>query len=372
MDIAIATLFDHCNFGNRLQNFALQESLGQIGASSVTSLLGLPRKSSFGLGAALRLSRSLSDPTGALIRAGRRLQGVPPHRPAASRRVDAIRAFSESRISMRDFRPGRPEFDSFARSVDFFIVGSDQVWNPGFTGGNMEWFLSFAEPARRVAYGASFGIPRIPRVLKSSFRRGLAGIPHLSVREHRAAEIVRDLIGRTPPVVVDPTLLHGVEFWNPLAVTPPPLKGVDYVLTFRLKAADRNPHDSSEHGGLRDYERDTGLTVIDLFDPRDPELVGISPMGFIGAIRNAQLVITDSFHAAVFCLIFHTPFLLERRGRMNSRLDSLLLVSGLPNRVLHAVADCDSAREVDWASVDDRLAGHRRRSLEFLGSAVSH
>lgn len=374
MDVAIATLHDNTNFGNRLQNFALQEAVFSLGGTSVKSLRGLPREESRELAVKRRLSAVASDPGAFLRRALTRSRNAhPDRRPNVPERNAAIRSFTDAQIATIDFPPpGSPALKELVHRTARFVVGSDQVWNPAFTHGNEEWFLSFAQPRQRVAYAASLGIPKVPRYLLGRYSRGLAGIPELSVREDQAAGIVRELTGRTVPVVLDPTMLHERGFWEGRAVTPPPLEGEDYLLTFRLKAGDSTSTSTAHQDPALDYARANGLRVVDLFAPEDPALLSISPLGFIGAIRNAHLVVTDSFHGAVFSLLFHTPFLLEQRGAMNSRIETLLRASGLRNRMLHEVEHIETAFEIDWANVDDRLARRRRESLAFLEGALAN
>lgn len=370
--IAIVTLHDTNNFGNRLQNFALQEALKRLGCGDVTSLRGLPRSEGTALTLMRRLDALRSDPAGFVGRAAYHKQRTPDHRrPVAAERSAAIEAFSDSHIPSVDFASEMRTGKALAGRFRRFVVGSDQVWNPAFTHGNMEWFLDFAPAEKRVAYAASFGIPEVPRYLVSRYRRGIAGIPHLSVREQQGATVVEQLGGRTPPVVLDPTLLLDGATWTKQSDTPPELEGKDYALTFRLKAGDSTVQSTVQPDSVIRHAQRSGLEVVDLFAPADPALLGISPFGFIGAIRNARLVITDSFHAAVFSLLFHTPFLLEQRGAMNSRIETLMLASGLHNRMLHEVDDLETALEIDWADVDARLARRRRESLEFLEAALT-
>ena len=76
---------------------------------------------------------------------------------------------------------------------------------------------------------------------------------------------------------------------------------------------------------------------------------------------------TDSFHAAVFSILFHRPFLLVQRGAMNSRFETLLAHAGLQDRLLASVADVGGSLEIDWAPVDERIEAIRDSSLSFLG-----
>jgi len=372
--VAIVTLEGYTNFGNLLQNFALQETLKELGALRVVTLRGLPRAESRSLGLRRRLGALAEDPAGFVLNFLTRGSRGPDLVRVDPARMAAIRQFAQEHITDA---PAADPADrlAFASQSDRVIVGSDQVWNPAFTHGNAEWFLSFVPPERRIAYAASFGIPQVPGYLVPRYRSGLRGIHHLSVREHRAAKIVRDLTGRTPPVLLDPTMLLEETFWAGVATTPPELAGREYLLDFSLKSGDSRSEGMTAPGAGRasvlKYAREEGLEVVDLFSPASPGLVHITPFDFIGAIREARLVVTDSFHAAVFSTLFHVPFVLEQRGAMNSRLESLLFETGLQGRMLGEWADqVQPTLQIDWAHVDARLALRRQESLSFLRGAL--
>lgn len=366
---AIVTLEGNTNFGNRLQNYALQEAITRVSTSRVETLPGLPRGEDKVL-KARRRARSLVS--GRLPASGRRgiqvaVPSISISGEAAGRRA-AIDDFVASHIRTADRSYDRSHADEIARDHDFFVVGSDQVWNPAYTHGNAEWFLDFAAPAQRVAYAASFGIPEVPGYLRGRYRRGLNGLRKLSVREHSAARIVRELTGRHVPVVLDPTMLIEADDWRRLATRPPEGSGTNYVLVFMLAALDGEG--VSPLAGVLADARHSGLEVLDANAPVDGSLLAWSPLDLLGAIEHADLVVTDSFHAAVFSHLFNTPFLISGRGAMNSRFDTLLQHSGLSDVWLRSEIDLERTRAVDWASVNERVALRRAESLDFLRAAL--
>lgn len=374
VSVGIVTLEGHSNFGNQLQKFALQEVLKRHGASRVECIHGLPEGEGLSLRLARRSQALAADPLGAPIGYLKRGSRTPDMVHVHPRRVAAIEAFARAHVHVAPAPVGEDGLRALSARYDAIIVGSDQVWNPAFTHGNPEWFLSFAPHAKRVAYSASFGVPQIPRYLARRYRSGLRGIERLSVREFRAAEIVRELTDRTPSVVLDPTILAGSRYWADLATPPAGLWEKEYVLRFTLKSGDSRSvaatvdrmNEVAAH-----YSTVTGLEVVDLSSPVDADLIGISPLDFIGAIRSARLVLTDSFHAAAFSTMFHVPFLIEGRGAMNSRFDTLLAETGLRDRMLGADVPClDEASDIDWEAVDLRLANRRQESLAFLMEAL--
>lgn len=285
----------------------------------------------------------------------------------------AIRQFSESHINTARlcFRDGRLIPGTVER-YDQVIVGSDQVWNPAFTHGNPEWFLSFVLEQQRIAYAASIGIPSVPRYLRGRYRNGLKSIPALSVREFEAAKVIRELTGREVPVVLDPTMLLDADTWASLAQYPTGLEPDGYIATFMLSAGDSGSvgGPGTDLSSVQAYSRKHGLPIVDLHDPANPELVAMGPLEFIGAIRGAALVVTDSFHAAVFSTLFHRPFLLAQRGVMSSRFDTLLRHTGLSRRMLAETGSVEQAVEIDWTECERRVERQREESRKFLTNTM--
>lgn len=368
--VAIVTLGGYTNFGNRLQNFALQETLLSLGATTVETLHGVPRGESRSVKAQRLALTALSRPQELLGRIrGRRSAAGPDRYTCPPERQDAIRAFSDEFIrqaptAFKDM--GQADFDRYSH----FVVGSDQVWNPAYTHVNPEWFLSFAPRGRRIAYAASFGIPSVPRYAASRYRRGLRGLAAVSVREERASAMVRELAGVDAPVVLDPTMLLAPGRWSGLARRPRRLSGGGYVAKFMLGAGDRTPAAGVDTSGIVEYARKHEMEMVDLHDPIDPELLSMGPLEFIGAVQGSELVVTDSFHTAVFAVLFHRPFLLVLRGAMNSRFEALLSQVGLGNRLLAQHSEVENATPINWDDVDARLVAAREESLRFLAASL--
>lgn len=368
--IGIVTITGDTNYGNRLQNFALQEVLTTLGADQVESIEGLPRAETSALKAQRLVATAFArrqEYLDRLLRNHRGPSSVKDSYSCPPERRRAIRQFVEQYIHTApvQYRRGANNSDLLNR-YDKFVVGSDQVWNPAFTHGNPEWFLDFAAPPQRIAYAASFGVPRVPQYLAGRFREGLARFGALSVREHQAADIVERLIGHRPPVVLDPTMLLRREVWAGLAQRPAGLEPDSYVAKFMLSSGDSLGGGTADLKAVEEHARRHQLRIVDLHDPVEDELAALGPLGFVGAIEGAALVVTDSFHAAVFSILFHRPFLLVQRGAMNSRFETLLAHTGLRDRLLSEANDIDHSTQVDWELVDVRLETTRRESVRFL------
>jgi len=241
------------------------------------------------------------------------------------------------------------------------IVGSDQVWNPVFGLPLGLDFLEFAREEQRIAYAGSFGVDSIPRRLRTRYRSGLAGIPHLSVREVQGQRIVRQLSGRDAVRVVDPTLLHDDSFWLSFArereLPPRPA----FAAVALLAASGSRKAEAS----IERLEEE-GLGVVDLLAREGEGRHGkSSPQEFLNLISAAECVLTDSFHVASFALLFGKPLELLGRPGMNSRLATLLDIVGLTDSEFLKDGTGRIDR-FDSAQVLERIAAARGRSLDYL------
>ncbi len=367
--VGIVTIIDNSNFGNRLQNYALQQCLSSQGWM-VETIPNTPTPMGRRLVAERALTAVRAEGPWAvgrrnIPRALERLRnhGAPPT-PQESVHESAIRMFTCDRITQLDLDEVTSGATGLTDRYEKVVVGSDQVWNPGFRQANEIDFLTFVPCDRRVAYAASFGVREIPEFLRSRYSHWLSEIPHISVREHSGADIVKDLTGRHVPVVSDPTVLVDPGLWDQESTVPTVLEGRRYVAKFFL--GEETPLQEAE---LARFAASEGLELIDLKTGSIPGSEGLSPLEFIGAIRNADVVATDSFHAGVFSVIFERETITKRRQTDDTRLDTLFRIAGIratqPGRT-----DMSIARNIDWGRVRDCLAAQRAHSWDFLERAI--
>lgn len=214
-------------------------------------------------------------------------------------------------------------------SADFYVLGSDQLWNPQWwTDGNLElakniYLATFARPEQIVCFSPSFGRNDIPVEWKIWFKQNLSRILQFSVREDAGKAIIKDLTGKEAIVTIDPTLMITREEWDRIATKPAIIKDTDnYILTYFLGGrSEQINKDISRYAGLM------GADVYSLFDKENPDMFLASPSDFIYLVSHAKLILTDSFHACVFSFIYGKPFLVYNRideNGMMSRLDTLL------------------------------------------------
>ena len=257
---------------------------------------------------------------------------------------------------------------------DYFIVGSDQVWNPNFWSKKCDHanirFLKFISKEKRIAYAASIAIPEIPKDKEQFFQDSLNEMKAISMREKAGADLVKSLIGREVPVVVDPTILLFKEEWQKIEMVPEWYHGEKYILTYFLG----NPSPVIEN-----IAKKNNWEIYNLMDKNNFDLYTSRVEEFIYLINHAQLVATDSFHASVFSILMNTPFLVINRQQkgaadMTSRIDTLMELFGYQDRYI-VNGKCNlSDKEIlnmDFSNVKSIQEREIKRSTAYMKEALN-
>lgn len=267
------------------------------------------------------------------------------------------------------FRKDIKELENVIDEYDYFITGSDQVWNPYFNNNAylQENLLMFAPSQKRISYAASISAPAIPDSEIEFYKEGFSGMCSLSLREQAGAELVKEISGRDAEVHVDPTLLLTPQEWDEVSCVPAWYNGEKYILTYFLG----NRPDSI----IQSIAKETGLAVVNLLDEKVYEHYVTGVDEFLWAVKHASLIYTDSFHGTVFSILYRTPFVVcDRLGniiteKMGSRIDNLLNLFGLGSRrgtkengyIIPPPMDSPN-----WSNVDKVLEKERKRSAEYF------
>lgn len=246
-------------------------------------------------------------------------------------------------------------------SADLFIAGSDQIWNPLFRNGrDPAFFLQFVSDKKmRFSYAASFSVDVLPNEDKMRMTKWLQGFQSISVREKSAVSIVESM-GLSAVQVCDPVFLLMPDDWKKIAVTP---LCDSYIFVYDF---DGNPRLWKK---VKEYAARKGKKILSVFhsDHADMVLEKYGPREFVGAVMKADMVISNSFHATAFSLIFHKPFYVTRRNeQLNTRMTDLLADIGLQERFLDVDNGIIIDNKIDWITVEKRLDPNTKISKQYL------
>lgn len=350
-NIAIITITRNANHGNVLQNFALQTVLRGMGCRPETVRN-------------LTESELFSDAARGWKETVKRLLNYHGFR-SREKRSRIFRNFCERYIAYSPvtYREGR---FSGALEADGYLTGSDQVWNPSFGLATDYELLRFAPRDRKFSYAASFGVADLQGVSpekRESILQGLGDFREISVREESGQRIVEQLTQVPAAVHPDPTMLLTGDTWQCYCQKPDMRVPERYVFVYLLGETS-----AAHRQAIRDCTKACRAKAVDGMKGKGQSL---HPFQFLWMIRYARCVCTDSFHAAVFAILFHRPFRIvsriDRFADQSSRFSTLLRVCGIQREAACAGIFGDAA---DWDAIDRRIADERTAALAYLKRQV--
>lgn len=259
------------------------------------------------------------------------------------------------------------------QGMDMVVLGSDQIWNSEITRGlDPAYFgnLVWKDRPYVISYAASLGKAKLNDQECTQFKTLLTGIDAISVRESEAKDLLQSLTEKEISVVIDPTLLAGVDCFASL-VKPVPYSR--YLLIYSLtgyKETQDLAVKVAKYLGLRIVEisgRRKGL-----ISKGHTTIYTAGPEDFLSLIASADFVVTDSFHGTVFSLLFHRQFLTVPHKTRGGRMQNLLSLCNLTERMTASFKKELVLDPVDWNSVDHQLELARKESETFLRKAVEH
>lgn len=258
---------------------------------------------------------------------------------------------------------------------DIYVAGSDQIWNPVPADFDWAYYLTFVKNGRKIAYAPSFGQMSAlgDQQTRQRIEESLQSFDIISVREQGAADNIKLLTGKTPPIVLDPTLLLKKEEWLDLIKDRNRLIKSEYVFFYTLFA------DSNRMNIIKRVSKATGLPVVtsnfsnqyDVFNSFK-KCYDAGPLEFLTLVRDAKLVVVSSFHGTVFSILLNVPFF-AIDGMTDARISTLLKIAGLEGREItsdNVEEQCKNAYRIDFTEVNRNIDKARKPSIDFLKKSL--
>ena len=362
--VGILTFHRAYNFGSALQAYALNKFLNMCGYETKTidfipnkqkTIYSMP-KLSFSLHAvALRLLYRLNKKA-TMTRFFKFDNFVKNHIVLTSKQFNENNAFE----------PLNEQFDAF-------VVGSDQIWNPRCDDFSDIYLLPFVqEKKNRIAYSPSLGSADLPREYIELFKNNLSKFNFISLREKKSCDFIRRLVNKDVVMTPDPVFLLSQSEW--LEIKKDCGISRKYILcyfignvkgmrSFCRKIAKRNKCNIVVlNANLREYFY------------KNKKMFNCGPEEFLDLIKNADLVCTDSFHAAAFSLIFNKEFLAfkkDNNGTPDERLISMLNYFDLEKRIVNSDSFClKSLEKIDFQKINMKLSKFKQTGINYLKESL--
>lgn len=208
------------------------------------------------------------------------------------------------------------------KDFDILISGSDQILNTTLTGNSRAYYLDFFE-GKKISYASSFGRTDITQNEIDLIKSELPHYSAVSVREKSAGEIIKRICGIDSELVMDPVFLLKKEEWESRC-------NMDIILPERFIFVYSMENSENLERVVQLIKEEKNIPVIVVRGGgKAGRIIGkedatCGPAEFLRYIKNAEYVVTNSFHGTAFSLIFEKKFLCIAHSTRNTRLINIL------------------------------------------------
>lgn len=267
------------------------------------------------------------------------------------------------------------EIAAVSLSYDVLISGSDQLWNKNITGADMAYFLPFPHK-RKCSYASSFGTSNISEERRKEIMPYIDQFKYLSVREKTAKYILGQILPEKSQqnieCVLDPTFLLTQKEWEKFAKRVPELPLSGYILTYYMIETPLLRKITAK------LKRETGLPIVNIKPSKRQilfhegiNLAEAGPAEFLTCYKNADYVVTNSFHGTAFAINFGIPFYtsplpISMAGEVNSRLKDVINLFGLSEHWITENKQLDKVDSNKKFDVQDILEEKRQKSFKYM------
>ncbi|MDD2970816.1 MAG: polysaccharide pyruvyl transferase family protein [Lachnospiraceae bacterium] len=243
---------------------------------------------------------------------------------------------------------------------DLFVVGSDQVWNLNLTDNDITYFLDFVcDDSKKYSYAASVGNEEVINS-KTDCLELLKKFQQISIREKSTVDWMKRKGILNITQNIDPVFLLDSNMWIEIA------EDFIYKRKYLLFFVNGKPNKLTYNLVVK-ISKEKKLKILYMANedrfyrfPLIKHMVGISPEKFLGVIKNASFIVTDSFHVTAFSIIFHKEFIYDDRGFYNNRVIDLTNQLRLEGRCITNYCNNDDLDATTWEQVDLRIKSQRQ------------
>lgn len=359
--IANITFHASYNFGSNLQAYALQEYIKKLDNNIKYEILNYRNN----------IQKEMYDYK-TLNNKGKWL-----YLGKLKKRQEKFEKFINERLNItnQEFTTEQ-ELENLKLNYDYYIAGSDQIWNLSAKEFDWSYFLKFTKKGKKISYAASSG--PIKRDINSEQKRELNLLinqfDNISVREQGTYDFIKEFTNKKIEINVDPTILLKKEDWEKLIDNNKKIYEKPYILYYTLKPS------FSRSFFVKKLGKKLNKKVIVANPSIKYDIIGgfvkkyeSGPVEFLNLVKNADLVISSSFHGTVFSILLNKPFYVIN-GNKDFRIKTLLKNTNLENRSVDENSDIDEIikklNKINFENVNDNLNEQREKSKKYLMNAL--
>lgn len=294
--------------------------------------------------------------------------------PSKYRRRKNFDNFKSRELHLTSRYTSYEEIDKAKLSADFFVCGSDQIWN-SFNGSHKDpaYFLQFVEDrSKRNSYAASGNLPLDNNEVKTITLPMINEFNHISMREDVTITSIQPYVDKKITHVCDPVFLLDETTWRDLYKKGSKfVKSEKYVLVYPMgngvETVIQKGYELANQLNLPMY----CITASQRKDKRVTKMLNVDPYTFLSLIDNADYFVTNSFHGTSFGIIFQKKFWTCSAVGSNQRITSILSKVNLVERQICSDSLINADQDVDWTLVEECLSKFKTQSMQYISSLLT-
>lgn len=260
-------------------------------------------------------------------------------------------------------------FDGISKEKLYgFVCGSDTIFCPDEFGVDDGYFANYVPmQGHSVAYAASFGDPTMTDKVSEQINERLKNFKAIGLRENLMIPYVKGQTDVPVQKVIDPTLLLTPEEYKP--ITEDRIIEEKYLLLYSRRYSpvmEEYAEKVAKENGWKIVEISLRATNA---DKGHIMFYQAGVVEFLSLVKNAEFVVTNSFHGMIFSVQMKKQFAGFSRDQCNSKIDELLTLFGLKDRLY--VTGKEQYSDIDYDAVHKRIAIERKYSVEFLKCSLN-
>lgn len=300
----------------------------------------------------------------------------PTYRKYRNEQIQINRTFTEFVCEYHNqflLEMGIEEKRNYCPKLDVLVIGSDEVFNCTqegiLVGYSRQLFGKDHKSKKLVSYAASFGNTTIEKLKKyqidNEIKEYLLGFDNISVRDNNSRDIIEELCGVLPEKHIDPVLLYDFSEVDPMQVDKK-----DYIIVYAYAGSIKD----DEAKVIRNFAKSKGKRILCLgfYQPFCDEYILAKPLEVLAYIRNADYVITDTFHGTVFSIKYQVPFATIIRQRNEQKLGDLLSTFQMEERRIFDLEEFPQilGRKIDKEKIQQIIKTEQKKAVYFLASKL--
>lgn len=264
------------------------------------------------------------------------------------------------------------------KNHDLTIIGSDEVFNCcqhtkwGFS---RQLYGDVRNSRHVMSYAGSFGSSTLDKLQKLGVVQEIAEcmgkMDAVSVRDDNSLHIVENILGKKPEMHLDPVLMN--DFSEEVGLCPlPPIK--DYIIVYSYQGRIKN---KKEIKSIKDFAKRNNKKIVSVFcryDWCDESVIPDTPFDVIAWFKNADYIVTDTFHGTIFSIITRSIFCTLIRSSNKAKLTSLLNKFSLGDRIAENPEKIEKVLEsgIDYQNAEKTIGQERQRTMDYLRSVITN